>query len=60
MRDEAQSNTVWQARVRALLKQGYGSEDIAVLTGAPLKDVQFEIQILRQSGDLAAMFGSAA
>lgn len=28
----AQSNTMWASRVRRLLSEGYGAEDIAVIT----------------------------
>lgn len=51
-----QQNTMWSARVRSLLKEGYGVENIAVMMDARLDDVQREVEILRNSGELEWMF----
>jgi hypothetical protein len=48
----AQSNTMWQSRVRKLLREGFGSEDIGVRLGYPAEDVRQEIALLRANGDL--------
>lgn len=48
----ATANSQWIARVRILLGQGLGSEDIAVLMSCNVEDVRREIQILREQGDL--------
>ncbi len=52
----AQRNSMWQAHVRRLLREGYGAEDIAVLTKYPVRDVRQEIAILRESGELAGIY----
>lgn len=52
----AQRNSMWQAHVRRLLIEGYGAEDIAVLTKYPVRDVRQEIEILRESGELAGIY----
>lgn len=54
----ADSNSQWQSRVRSLLKEGLGSEDIAVKLRCDLAAVQREIQILRESGDLKKILAS--
>lgn len=53
----AQRNTMWQAHVRRLLTEGYGVEDIAVLTKYPVADVRAEVQILRASGEIKEIYG---
>lgn len=52
----AQRNTNWQARVRRLLSEGYGVEDIAKLTKYPAEDVRQEVEILRASGELTEIY----
>lgn len=52
----AQRNTMWIARVRGLLGQGYGVEDIALATQTPVEAVRDEITILRQSGELEVLY----
>lgn len=56
----AQRNTMWQAHVRRLLSEGYGAEDIAVVTKYPADDVRAEIQILRASGEITKIYGGQA
>lgn len=51
------ANSQWIGRVRALIREGYGVEDIAVKLGCDVACVRTEIEILRQSGDLKVMFG---
>lgn len=43
-------NTAWIVRVRALLGQGYGVEDIAVMLDCRADDVRREVEIYRQEG----------
>lgn len=50
MTPEANSN--WQARVRALLREGFGVEDIAVRLSCRVEDVRREVEILRATGEL--------
>lgn len=53
----AQRNTMWQAHVRALLREGYGAEDIALITDMPAEAVRAEIAMLRAEGELTAVYG---
>jgi hypothetical protein len=53
----AQANSNWQARVRGLLRDGYGVEDIAVRLKCDVADVRAEVAILRADGQLAAIYG---
>ena len=52
----ADRNSNWQVRVRGLLAQGYGVEDIALRLSYDLKSVQAEVKILRQSGELRRIY----
>lgn len=52
----AQSNTMWQARVKLLLREGFGAEGIAIITGSSADDVRREIEILRASGELKTIY----
>ena len=52
-----ESNGMWQDRVRALLLDGFGVEDIAIRTGVEVEIVRREVEILRASGEIAGMFG---
>ncbi len=52
-----ESNGMWQDRVRALLLDGFGVEDIAIRTGVEVEIVRREVEILRATGELAGMFG---
>lgn len=51
-----QRNSNWQAHVRRLLREGYGSEGIAVITKYPVEDVRTEVEILRVSGELKNIY----
>ena len=46
-----QANDMWQSRVRSMLADGLGSEDIAVKLGCARNDVVREVQILRDAGE---------
>ena len=48
----------WQAKVRGMLRDGYGVEDISVILEAPLSDVRNMVQVMRRSGVLAVMFNT--
>lgn len=48
----AQQNTSWMVRVRDLLGQGLGVEDIAIRMGCSADDIRREIEIYRQEGRL--------
>lgn len=48
----AQANSNWQARVRGLLREGYGVEDIAILLDCHVNSVRIEVEILRATGEL--------
>ncbi len=52
----AQRNTMWQARVKLLLREGFGTEDIAIITGSSADDVRREIEILRSDGELKTIY----
>lgn len=51
-----QQNTMWQCRVRQMLEQGFGAEDIADKDGCPVEDVRKEIEILRAEGYLEHIY----
>ncbi|MGC0225168.1 hypothetical protein [Pseudooceanicola nitratireducens] len=55
----ASRNSQWQRRVKILLKDGFGVEDIALKTGCTFDTVRSEVAILRASGSLDAMFPRA-
>lgn len=52
-----QQNTMWISQVRKLLKQGFGTEDIAIKLDCKLQDVKNEVDILRESGELKMIYG---
>ena len=52
-----QQNTTWMVRVRQLLDQGYGTEDIAIKLECDVKHVRNEVQILRETGALKRIYG---
>ncbi len=43
-------NTGWMVRVRTLLGQGFGVEDIAIKLNCRVADVRREVEIYRQEG----------
>ena len=51
-----QQNTTWIVMVRTLLKEGFGTEDIAVKLKCKLSDVRNEVQILREEGELDRIY----
>ena len=51
-----QQNTMWICRVREALKAGFGVEDIALREKCDVADVRAEVEILRDGGELQAMF----
>lgn len=52
----ARQNSEWQGRVKALLREGWGCEDIADETERPLAVVKAEIRILKESGELKKIY----
>lgn len=60
MSDKGHRNSMWQDHVRKLLGEGYGAEDIAVLTHCCAEDVRREIKILRESGELSSIYGGTS
>ena len=52
----AQRNTNWQARVKQLLRMGYGVEDIAIQTRKRVSKVRAEVEILRVTGKLTEIY----
>ncbi|TNE62194.1 MAG: hypothetical protein EP341_00335 [Sphingomonadales bacterium] len=52
----AHRNTLWQARVRDLLRQGWGVEDMVNRWGFDETDLRREIEILRESGELEKLY----
>jgi len=57
---KAYQNSDWQWRVRALLRTGFGVEDIANILKCKLETVRQEVGILREAGDLESMFRNGA
>lgn len=53
----AQRNTFWISRVRCLLSEGYGVEDIAVKLECSADDVRREVEIYRAEGTLKKVLG---
>lgn len=49
-------NEIWQLEVNDLLREGFGSEDIAVRLDCNIHHVRAEIRILRDSGELEAIY----
>ena len=41
--------------IAAMLKAGYGVEDIAVKTGISVRETRFAVALLRESGSLCAV-----
>ena len=54
--NSGQLNSCWQAKVKRLLSQGYGVEDIALKIGGSADDVRNEVVILRTEGELLRLF----
>ena len=46
----------WQAKVRGMLLEGYGVEDIAVIWHAPVDQVRDMVSVMRRNGVLEVMF----
>lgn len=51
------SDYTFSEHVRAYLLDGWGVEDIAVLRGYDVDAVRLEVRILKESGELAKMYG---
>lgn len=49
-------NEDWQWRVRSLLREGFGVEDIALKLCCDTEHVRAEVRILRREGVLAEMW----
>jgi len=49
---KADENTAWSRSVKALLKQGYGVEDVAVFLNCDAQHVRNEVSIYRDEGRL--------
>lgn len=45
-----EQNSGWMVRVRTLLGQGFGVEDIAIKLKCAVADVRREVEIYRQEG----------
>lgn len=56
MASRAQQNTVWQTKVRRLLSEGLGVEDMIAQYEMNGADVRREVQILRESGELSQIY----
>lgn len=52
----ARQNSEWIGRMKTLLREGWGVEDIAIKTKTKLEHVQSEVRILRASGELNDLF----
>ena len=50
------ANDVWASRVRGLLQDGYGTEDIAIMLKCRWCDVRAEVAILREMGVLERIY----
>lgn len=50
-------NTSWICRVRTLLKEGFGVENIAIKLNCDVQAVRNEVVILRELGELGRMYG---
>ena len=56
--DKAGQNEEWQSKVKTLLLDGLGVDDIALKLGCKVEDVRDEFGILRASGEMKKMFGN--
>jgi len=50
--NKAQKNTMWSRKVRTLLKDGYGVDDISIMTKTDIEEVRLEVKILRETGQI--------
>lgn len=48
---------VWMNKIRTLLAEGYGVEDIGVIVGCHPDSVRKRVREFRESGELAAIYG---
>jgi len=46
----------WQSKVRGLLQEGWGSQDIAVMLNVDVEAVSMMIRIMRQNGILEQIY----
>ena len=51
-----ESNAMWQDRVKTLLRDGLGVEDIAIRTKTTAENVRREVEILRATGELTEIY----
>ena len=56
MTDTGHRNTAWQARVRQMMEQGAGYDDIAVKLGCDPALIRAEAEIYRQEGRLDEIY----
>lgn len=47
------------AKVHAMLRDGFGAEDIAVKMNMPAQTIRNEVEILRGEGRLECLYGTA-
>lgn len=47
----------WQQRVKPMLAEGLGVEDIAIAVRQPVESVRMMVRMMRQSGILAEIYG---
>ena len=55
----SQQNTMWICQVKKLLKEGFGTEDIAIKLKCKINDVRNEVKILREMGELDRIYGTS-
>lgn len=46
----------WRSKAKAMLAEGYGVEDIALILGVPVSDVRALVVVMRDSGLFKEMF----
>lgn len=50
MKDQGQANSMWIVRVRELMRQGFGVEDVAMKLGCEAEHIRNEVAIYRAEG----------
>lgn len=56
MTDQALRNSAWIGKVRQLLREGQGVEDIALKLKCDVTAVRSEVSILRELGELEGLY----
>lgn len=59
MNEQARQNSQWQGRIKRLLREGWGVEDMAARHNICIRAARREVQILRETGELKVIYQEA-